>query len=156
MSPRPTITLPQSRCSKRVGERYWPIFFAKIFDTLKTGGRAALQVITIDDKHFESYRRSADFIQSYVSPGGMLPCPGALKREAETAGLQWHSDAGFGLDYARTLRTWRERFEETWAEIEPLGFDDRFRRMWRFYLAYCEGSFRAASIDVKQVALEKG
>ena len=139
-----------------VGEQYWPVFFGKIFESLKSGGRAALQVITIDDHHFESYKCSADFIQTYVFPGGMLPSPGALKREATNAGLQWHSDAGFAEDYAKTLRVWRERFEEKWAEIEPLGFDERFRRMWRFYLAYCEGGFRAASIDVKQLALVKG
>jgi len=139
-----------------VGEQYWPVFFAKIFDSLKSGGRAALQVITIDDRHFESYKRSADFIQTYVFPGGMLLSPGALKREVASAGLQWHSDAGFAEDYAKTLRIWRERFEEKWAEIEPLGFDERFRRMWRFYLAYCEGGFRAAAIDVKQLAIFKG
>ena len=138
-----------------VGERYWPVFFSKVFDSLKSGGRAALQVITIDDRHFESYRRSADFIQTYVFPGGMLPSPSALQREVAEAGLKWHSDSGFGQDYAKTLRNWRERFEEKWAEIEPLGFDERFRRMWRFYLAYCEGGFRAASIDVKQLALVK-
>ena len=138
-----------------VGEQYWPIFFSKVFDSLKSGGRAALQVITIDDRHFEAYKRSPDFIQTYVFPGGMLPSPDALRREVANAGLQWHSDAGFAHDYAKTLRIWRERFEEKWADIEPLGFDDRFRRMWRFYLAYCEGGFRAASIDVKQLAVVK-
>ena len=138
-----------------VGERYWPVFFAKIFESLKSGGCAALQVITIDDRHFESYRRTADFIQTYVFPGGMLPSPGILKREVEAAGLTWQSDAGFGGDYVKTLRAWSERFEEKWSEIEPLGFDERFRRMWRFYLAYCEGGFRSAAIDVKQLALTK-
>ncbi len=139
-----------------VGERYWPVFFSKVFDSLKSGGRAALQVITIDDRYFESYRRSADFIQTYVFPGGMLPSPGVLQREVAEAGLKWHSASEFGQDYAKTLRNWRERFEEKWTEIEPLGFDERFRRMWRFYLAYCEGGFRAASIDVKQLGLVKG
>jgi len=139
-----------------VGEAYWPIFFDKVAAALKSGGRAALQIITIDDRHFETYRRTADFIQTYIFPGGMLPSPGRLKAETARAGLRWDAEAGFGLDYARTLAAWRARFEAAWGEIEPLGFDERFRRMWRFYLAYCEGGFRSGAIDVKQIALAKG
>jgi cyclopropane-fatty-acyl-phospholipid synthase len=138
-----------------VGEAYWPVFFAKLASALKSGGRAALQIITIDDRHFETYRRTADFIQTYIFPGGMLSSPARLKTETATAGLRWVGDSGFGLDYARTLATWRARFETAWGEIEPLGFDERFRRMWRFYLAYCEGGFRAGVIDVKQIALAR-
>ena len=139
-----------------VGEAYWPVFFAKVAGALKSGGHAALQIITIDDRQFETYRRTADFIQTYIFPGGMLPSPARLKAETATAGLRWVGDSGFGQDYARTLATWRDRFETAWGEIEPLGFDERFRRMWRFYLAYCEGGFRSGAIDVKQIALAKG
>ncbi|MSP51654.1 MAG: class I SAM-dependent methyltransferase, partial [Alphaproteobacteria bacterium] len=138
-----------------VGEAYWPIFFHKVFESVYSGGRAALQIITIDDRYFETYRSTADFIQTYIFPGGMLPSPSRLKDESAKAGLAWLGDSGFGDDYAKTLLAWRIRFESAWADIKTLGFDDRFHRMWRFYLAYCEGGFRAGSIDVKQIALAR-
>lgn len=136
-----------------VGERYWPVFFAKLRDNLNDGGRAALQVITIADRWFDSYRRSVDFIQRYIFPGGMLPSPTALRRLAEQAGLTVAREEFFGPHYARTLAEWQRRFQAAWPELSPMGFDRRFKRMWEYYLAYCEAGFRAGSIDVTQVAL---
>ncbi|WP_368744782.1 class I SAM-dependent methyltransferase [Desertibaculum subflavum] len=138
-----------------VGERYWPVFFDKLRDCLKPGGRAALQVITIDDRYFDDYRRSMDFIQKYIFPGGMLPSPAALRRHVEAAGMAWLVDHGFRNDYAETLSRWRTRFLAAWPGIRELGFDERFRRMWDFYLAYCAGGFRAGTIDVKQIAVAR-
>jgi cyclopropane-fatty-acyl-phospholipid synthase len=138
-----------------VGERYWPVFFDKLRDCLKPGGRAALQVITIEDRYFEDYRRSMDFIQKYIFPGGMLPSPDALRRQVQAAGLSWLADHGFARDYAETLVRWRDRFLAGWPGIRELGFDERFRRMWEFYLAYCAGGFRAGTIDVKQIAVAR-
>jgi cyclopropane-fatty-acyl-phospholipid synthase len=138
-----------------VGERYWPVFFNQIFDRLKPGGVAALQIITIADEIFESYRRKVDFIQRYVFPGGMLPSLAALRRQAKNVGLEWRADSGFGAHYALTLAQWRHRFEAVWPELRQLGFDERFRRMWNYYLAYCEVGFSLGRIDLKQVALAR-
>ena len=138
-----------------VGERYWPVFFNQIFDRLKPGGVAALQIITIADEIFDSYRRKVDFIQRYVFPGGMLPSLAALRRQATNAGLEWRADSGFGAHYALTLAQWRHRFEAVWPELRQLGFDERFRRMWNYYLAYCEVGFSLGRIDLKQVALAR-
>ena len=138
-----------------VGERYWPVFFNQIFDRLKPGGVAALQIITIADEIFNSYRRKVDFIQRYVFPGGMLPSLAALRRQAKNAGLEWRADSGFGAHYALTLAQWRHRFEAVWPELRQLGFDERFRRMWNYYLAYCEVGFSLGRIDLKQVVLAR-
>lgn len=138
-----------------VGERYWPVYFGKIRQVLPEGGRAGIQVITIEDDLFPEYRRGVDFIQKYIFPGGLLPSPGALRVETNAAGLSWRQDTGYGLSYARTLAEWRARFLDAWPRIRPLGFDERFRRMWDLYLGYCEGLFRAGSIDVRQIALVK-
>lgn len=134
-----------------VGRQYWPAYFSKIRDVLKPGGAAALQIITIQDRFFEAYSRSTDFIQRYVFPGGMLPCPQALKAEIARAGLVWREAKNFGRDYARTLNAWSNRFHAAWDKIEPLGFDERFKKLWRFYLAYCEAGFRAQTTDVYQI-----
>lgn len=139
-----------------VGEAYWPAFFAKIAQCLKPGGRAALQIIMIDDALFESYRRGVDFIQTHIFPGGMLPSEGALRREVVAAGLAWREVDRFGPHYARTLAEWRGRFLAAWPELARQGFDERFRRLWTYYLAYCEGGFRAGNIDVAQIALSRG
>ena len=136
-----------------VGERYWPLFFAHLRDLLRQGGRAGLQVITIGDEHFESYRRGCDFIQRHVFPGGMLPSPAALTREIGRAGLVEEARVAFGRDYARTLGCWNRRFQVAWAELRSLGFDDRFKRLWDFYLAYCEAGFRVGFTDVLQLGL---
>lgn len=139
-----------------VGEQYWPAFFSTVRDRLKAGGRAALQVITIESESFEEYRRHPDFIQRYIFPGGMLPTHEHVLDQAAQAGLAPRDERAFGLDYARTLAEWRERFLASWPEIAALGFDDRFKRMWLYYLAYCEGGFRTGSIDVRQFAFQRG
>lgn len=131
-----------------VGEAYWPAFVDILRDRLRPGGRAALQVITIDDMLFDTYRHSADFIQRYIFPGGMLPSPSVLRHAVEEGGLRWLSGDMFGMDYARTLVEWHRRFVDAWPRIERLGFDTRFRRLWTYYLAYCEAGFRARTIDV--------
>jgi len=138
-----------------VGERYWPVYFQRLHDLLERGGRAALQIITIEEHRFDNYRRSADFIQRYIFPGGMLPSLPRLRGLTERHGLVWEQDHAHGRDYARTLNSWSKSFAEAWDNIRPLGFDEQFRRMWDFYLGYCEGGFRAGSIDVSQIALKK-
>jgi cyclopropane-fatty-acyl-phospholipid synthase len=134
-----------------VGERYWPAFFKMMAERLKPGGRAGLQVITIQDRMFPAYRRTPDFIQRHVFPGGMLPPPKVLAELGRRVGLPVAVERVFGLDYARTLAEWRERFRSAWPAIEPLGFDERFKRLWEFYLHYCEAGFRAGTIDVRQI-----
>ena len=138
-----------------VGERYWPAYFDKIHQALKPGGIAALQVITIEDASFDEYRRTVDFIQKYVFPGGMLPSMTALKKEVAQSSLVWDSHFGFALDYARTLSEWRSRFLSAWHDIREMGFDERFKRMWTYYLSYCEAGFKAGSIDVIQMKITK-
>jgi len=139
-----------------VGEAYWTTYFDTIRGVLAPGGRAALQAILIDEARWAIYRSSPDFIQRYIFPGGMLPTPGRLRRAVEQSGLAWAKDDGFAVDYARTLRLWRERFVAAWSEIAPLGFDARFRRLWTYYLSYCEAGFGFGSIDVRQIALTRG
>ncbi|GAB4520038.1 MAG: cyclopropane-fatty-acyl-phospholipid synthase family protein [Amphiplicatus sp.] len=138
-----------------VGKAYWPQYFSKVFGALRPGGVAGLQIITIADRFFDTYQRSTDFIQRYVFPGGMLPSVSALKEQAARAGLAWRDAVSFGEDYARTLADWRRRFLAAWDDIRPLGFDDRFKKLWRFYLSYCEAGFRAATTNVHQIALTR-
>jgi cyclopropane-fatty-acyl-phospholipid synthase len=138
-----------------VGEKYWPRYFATLRDRLVPGGRAALQVITIADALFETYRKDVDFIQRYIFPGGLLPSPGRLREQVLRAGLDWGGCEGYGPDYARTLALWRRSFEAAWPEVRAQGFDERFRRMWRYYLAYCEAGFETGRIDVLQAALSR-
>jgi cyclopropane-fatty-acyl-phospholipid synthase len=136
-----------------VGEPHWPRYFDMIHERLVRGGAAALQIITIAENRFEQYRRGADFIQRHIFPGGMLPSVEAFKTCADRAKLQIADMAMYGESYARTLKQWRDSFLRAWGTIEPLGFDDRFRRMWEMYLAYCEGGFRARTINVGQFKL---
>ena len=138
-----------------VGESYWPGYFAKIFDSLKQGGKAALQIITIDDNLFESYRKRVDFIQRYIFPGGMLPGETALKEQFAKAGLRHDGVHYFGQDYARTCHEWSRTFNEKWDEIAELGFDEPFKRMWNFYLSYCEAGFSDGRINVGQFEVSK-
>lgn len=138
-----------------VGEQYWPDYFGKIRQCLKPGGKAGLQIITIADRSFASYRKRADFIQRYIFPGGMLPSPTALRQQVAQAELTWAGNLEFGLDYAETLKLWRERFRAAWPDISAQGFDERFRRMWEYYLSYCEAGFRAGNIDVTQLTLAR-
>ncbi len=138
-----------------VGERYWPTYFGKIRDVLRPGGRAGLQIITIRDEIFESYRRRADFIQKYIFPGGMLPSEARLKDVTGETGLAWTGITRFGQDYADTLAEWGRRFESAWDGIAALGFDERFRKLWRFYLSYCEAGFRTERTNVVQLSLSR-
>jgi cyclopropane-fatty-acyl-phospholipid synthase len=139
-----------------VGEERWPVFFDTLRERLKPGGVAGLQIITIEDGRFEQYRRSADFIQRHVFPGGMLPSPSALAREIDRAGLTINDVFAFGPSYAETLAAWQRRFQRAWPRIRQLGFDDRFKRLWELYLAYCEAGFRAGAIDVAHYRIERG
>lgn len=138
-----------------VGEQYWPAYFEKVRDRLEPGGRAGLQIITIQDALFDEYRRTPDFIQKYVFPGGVLPSEARLHEEIDRAGLQWASVSRFGQAYAQTCADWGARFQAAWEEIKPLGFDERFRRLWTFYLSYCEAGFRTGRTDVIQLVLQK-
>jgi cyclopropane-fatty-acyl-phospholipid synthase len=139
-----------------VGREYWPAFFDCLARCLKPGGRAAIQYISIREAIFPDYARSADFIQAYVFPGGMLASTAEFRRLAAERGLEWRDQVNFGQDYARTLRLWRERFDAAIAEGRlPGGFDARFVRLWRYYLMYCEGGFLGRGIDVSQVTLVK-
>jgi cyclopropane-fatty-acyl-phospholipid synthase len=137
-----------------VGERWWPTFFGKLKALLEPGRRAGLQVITIADESFEAYRRTPDFTQRYIFPGGMLPSPSRFDAAASDAGLAVGERRSFGADYARTLSEWARRFERALPEVRALGFDERFVRMWRYYLAYCRAGFAGGNIDVMQVGLE--
>lgn len=138
-----------------VGEQYWPVFFERMKRCLKPGGTAGLQIITIQDRFFESYRNEMDFIRRYIFPGGMLPSPLILKSLGDEADLQMVSERVFGHDYAKTLQIWRERFDEAWPTIMPLGFDQRFKHLWRYYLHYCEAGFRSENIDVRQLVFAR-
>ncbi|MEL6324152.1 MAG: class I SAM-dependent methyltransferase, partial [Pseudomonadota bacterium] len=138
-----------------VGEAYWPTYFDRVSSVLAPGGRAALQIITIDDDLFESYRKRADFIQRYIFPGGMLPSEHALRTQFSRANLRHDNTRYFGQDYARTLRLWGQKFNEAWPELAQLGFDDVFRRMWNFYLSYCEAGFMGERINVGHFVLSK-
>ncbi len=138
-----------------VGEKYWPQYFGKIAEVLKPGGKAALQIITIDGKLFADYKSRPDFIQHYIFPGGMLPSVERLKSETERAGMTFKTARMFGLDYARTLHEWEVRFEHAWSDIRSEAFDDRFRRLWLYYLAYCQAGFRTGRVNVGHFELTK-
>jgi cyclopropane-fatty-acyl-phospholipid synthase len=138
-----------------VGEKYWPVYFDSVRERLKPGGQATLQIITIADRLFEGYREGVDFIQKYIFPGGFLPCPSALRDVTCKAGLHWVESHEFGQSYSDTLRRWRTQFNLAWHEIAPMGFDERFQRMWNFYLAVCAACFRAETTDVTQVTLRR-
>ncbi|MCC5857120.1 MAG: class I SAM-dependent methyltransferase [Ectothiorhodospiraceae bacterium] len=134
-----------------VGEQYWETYFRLLRERLRPGGGALIQTITMDDAHFARYRGGSDFIQQYIFPGGMLPPPAGLTRLVHEAGLRETDRLSFGQDYARTLRLWRERFDARLADVERLGLDEPFQRLWRFYLAYCEAGFRHGRTDVMQL-----
>lgn len=133
-----------------VGEENWPIYFAQVKSLLSPTGEAMLQVITIDESEFEDYRQNADFIQTYIFPGGMLPSQEALSAAASEYDLKLVDSMMFGQDYEKTLLHWDQAFTTQWQHIETLGFDIRFKRMWRYYLHYCAAGFRAGRINVGQ------
>ncbi|MDM0068758.1 cyclopropane-fatty-acyl-phospholipid synthase family protein [Variovorax sp. J31P207] len=131
-----------------VGERYWPVYFDTLRERLAPGGSGVLQVITIADDHFERYRGSTDFVQRFIFPGGKLPSVRAMSAQAERAGLTLQTAESFGASYALTLAEWRRRFHAAWPAIAALGYDDAFRRLWEYYLCYCEAGFRSGRVDV--------
>jgi cyclopropane-fatty-acyl-phospholipid synthase len=137
-----------------VGREWWPSYFDSIARCLKPGGRAAIQYISMKDSLFDAYAASADFIQAYIFPGGLLICTSEFELLAAERGLVWQEQHDFGQDYAETLKRWRENFDTAASEGRlPAGFDERFVRLWRYYLMYCEGGFRGGGIDVHQVTL---
>ena len=138
-----------------VGERYWPVYFDTVRDRLKPGRHATLQIITVQDRRWEVYRRSVDFIQKYIFPGGMLPSRNALLAEIERAGLRFVRSVEFGESYSRTLCHWHGTFNENWDAIAGLGFDERFRRLWNFYLTSCAATFASGNCDVTQITVER-
>ncbi len=138
-----------------VGEKYWPIYFQVVRDCLKPGRNATLQIITVQDARFKTYRKGVDFLQKYIFPGGMLPSPSALRNEVRRAGLQVQHSIEFGEGYSQTLRRWYETFNGRWDEISRLGFDDRFRRMWNLYLTSCAGAFEGGHCDVTQITITR-
>jgi cyclopropane-fatty-acyl-phospholipid synthase len=131
-----------------VGENYWPMYFRKLRACLNEGGNAVLQAITIEAARFDAYKRHPDFIQRYIFPGGMLPTVDIIFEEARRAGLKLTFQHHFGESYAQTLNAWRARFDAAWPQIARLGFDAHFKRMWEFYLAYCQVGFENNAIDV--------
>jgi cyclopropane-fatty-acyl-phospholipid synthase len=138
-----------------VGREYWPTYFATMARLLKPGGRACVQSIVIDDALFERYVAGTDFIQQYIFPGGCLPCPREFQAQARAVGLQVVDEYAFGPDYAETLQRWREAFLAARSQVLQGGFDERFMRIWEFYLAYCEAAFSEGNIDVVQYTLQK-
>jgi cyclopropane-fatty-acyl-phospholipid synthase len=137
-----------------VGEKYWPVYFEKISSLLKSGGKAVIQTITIDDDLFDNYRKGTDYIRSYIFPGGMLPSKNVFKQQAEKAGLKISDQYAFGYDYAKTLSLWLDEFDAHKSDLPALGFDESFVRLWRFYLAGCIAGFETERTDVMQVELQ--
>ena len=136
-----------------VGQKYWPVYFETIKNCLHPGRQATLQIITVQDARWEVYQRGVDFIQKYIFPGGMLPSPNALKAEVQNAGLSVVKSKEFGLSYSQTLRRWHDVFNAKWDQAAALGFDDRFRRMWNFYLTSCAATFESGNCDVTQITI---
>ena len=138
-----------------VGESYWSGFFEMLFARLKSGGRIALQTITIDDQYFDHYRQNVDFIQRYIFPGGMLPSPEIFSQHAEQAGLKVEQATNYGSHYEQTVLAWHQRFNDVVHQVEELGYDNQFIRMWRYYLSYCEAGFREQHTGVYQYLMAK-
>ncbi|MEL6688979.1 MAG: cyclopropane-fatty-acyl-phospholipid synthase family protein [Pseudomonadota bacterium] len=138
-----------------VGEKYWPAYFETVRERLKPGAQATLQIITVQHKRFEIYRSSVDFIQKYIFPGGMLPSPIVLREQVEQAGLKVVKSIEFADSYSQTLRRWHDTFNEKWETIHAMGFDDRFRRMWNFYLTSCAATFHSRNCDVTQITISR-
>ncbi|MGB1024381.1 MAG: class I SAM-dependent methyltransferase [Paracoccaceae bacterium] len=138
-----------------VGEKYWPVYFKTLRDRLKPGKQATLQIITVQHPRWQIYRNTVDFIQKYIFPGGMLPSPVVLREEVRKAGLEVAGSIEFGESYSQTLRRWYDTFNVRWDEVAALGFDDRFRRMWNFYLTSCAATFHFRNCDVTQITVRK-
>ena len=138
-----------------VGQKYWPAYFETVRERLKPGRNATLQIITVADSRWDVYQRGVDFIQKYIFPGGMLPSPSALRAQVDKAGLAVERSVEFGQSYNISLRRWHETFNEKWDQIAEMGFDDRFRRMWNFYLTSCAATFQSANCDVTQITIKR-
>ncbi len=138
-----------------VGEKFWPTFFSTVRERLKPGAKATLQIITVSNAQFETYRKGVDFIQKHIFPGGMLPSEKALISQIKLAGLRRIGSIEFGQSYSQTLRRWHETFNAKWDEISAMGFDERFYRMWNYYLTSCAASFQGGNCDVTQVTLSR-
>ncbi|MEL6294788.1 MAG: cyclopropane-fatty-acyl-phospholipid synthase family protein [Pseudomonadota bacterium] len=138
-----------------VGQRYWPVYFKTVRERLKPGKNATLQIITVQDKRWHIYQRGVDFVQKYIFPGGMLPSPSALREQIAKAGFAVERSVEFGQSYNITLRRWHDTFNEKWDEIAHMGFDERFRRMWNFYLTSCAATFESANCDVTQITIRR-
>lgn len=136
-----------------VGQKYWPVYFDTIKKCLHPGRQATLQIITIQEDRWDVYQRGVDFIQKYIFPGGMLPSPNVLKSEVQNAGLSVVKSIEFGQSYSQTLRRWHDTFNAKWDQAAELGFDDRFRRMWNFYLTSCAATFESGNCDVTQITI---
>ena len=136
-----------------VGCEYWNTFFKKVESVLKPKGSISLQLITIDDKIYDVYKINPDFIQKYIFPGGMLPSMKVLKNILGNTSLNIKSIDSYANDYAKTLNIWNKQFNQNWSKIEKLGFDERFKLLWNYYLSYCEGGFLSKNIDLKQINL---
>ena len=138
-----------------VGEKYWPVYFDTVRERLKPGKNATLQIITVQHRRWDVYKRGVDFIQKYIFPGGMLPSPVVLREQIAKAGLNVERSIEFGPSYNISLRRWHETFNEKWDQIADLGFDERFRRMWNFYLTSCAATFESANCDVTQITIKR-
>ena len=138
-----------------VGQDYLKNYFQSIKKYLKDDGKAAIQAITIDDKLFNRYKKKEDFIQKYIFPGGFLPSKNSLVEYAKKTGLEFTQCNSYGAHYSNTLKIWREKFFKSWEHISKQGFDNTFKRMWNFYLSYCEAGFRSKNIDLIQFSLLK-
>ncbi|KIC11217.1 cyclopropane-fatty-acyl-phospholipid synthase [Leisingera sp. ANG-M1] len=136
-----------------VGQKYWPAYFNTIRKRLKPGGKATLQIITVADRRWEFYRKGVDFIQKHIFPGGMLPSPKILREQVEKAGLGVVRSIEFGDSYDQTLRRWHETFNARWGQISRMGFDERFHKMWNFYLTSCAAAFKTGNCDVTQITV---
>ena len=138
-----------------VGQKYWPDYFKTVRERLKPGKNATLQIITVTDSRWDVYQRGVDFIQKYIFPGGMLPSPSALRLQVDKAGLAVERSIEFGQSYNISLRRWHDTFNQKWDQIAEMGFDDRFRRMWNFYLTSCAATFQSANCDVTQITIKR-
>ena len=138
-----------------VGEKYWKTYFNILKNKLKKDGKIGLQTITIKDNYFKTYRKFPDFIQTYIFPGGMLPSTQVLKQNLDSLGLKVSKEFFFGDHYAQTLHNWKKSFNNSWEDIKDIGFDLEFKRLWEYYLSYCEGGFRSGNINVGQFLIEK-
>ena len=138
-----------------VGEKYWPVYFETLRARLKPGKHATLQIITVAHRRWQVYKRGVDFIQKYIFPGGMLPSPVVLRQEIEKAGLTVARSIEFGESYSQTLRRWHDTFNDRWDDVAALGFDERFKRMWNFYLTSCAGTFHSGNCDVTQITVTR-